>query len=52
MIDDEAAWRSYGSDSLIETVLARDVLAMQTVAKPTLLRHLFALVGRFPAQVL
>ena len=37
------AWRAYVADSLIETVLARDVLQMQTVAKPALLRHLFAL---------
>lgn len=49
---DEAAWQSYVQDSLVETVLARDVLALQTVAKPALLRHLFALASRFPAQIL
>ncbi|MBI3292701.1 MAG: DUF4143 domain-containing protein, partial [Elusimicrobia bacterium] len=31
---------------------ARDVLAMQSIAKPTLLRHLFALAASFPAQIL
>jgi predicted AAA+ superfamily ATPase len=36
---------------LIETVLARDVLQMQTVTKPALLRHLFGLAAQYPAQV-
>jgi len=45
-------WRQYVADSLIETVLARDVLQLQSVAKPALLRHLFALSASFPAQVL
>lgn len=44
-------WKSYVADSLIETVLARDVLQLQTVAKPALLRHLFALAATFPAQI-
>jgi predicted AAA+ superfamily ATPase len=49
---EEAAWKRYVTDSLIETVIARDVLQMQTVAKPALLRHLFALAAAYPAQVL
>ena len=52
LTDEESAWRSYVVDSLIETVLARDVLAMQTVAKPTLLRHLFVMSARFPSRIL
>lgn len=48
---DEATWKRYVADSLIETVLARDVLQMQTVTKPTLLRHLFALAAHYPAQI-
>ena len=39
-------------DSLIETVLARDVLQMQKVAKPALLRHLFLLATSYPARIL
>lgn len=49
---DEPAWKRYVTDSLIETVLARDVLQMQTVTKPALLRHLFALAAAYPAQIL
>jgi predicted AAA+ superfamily ATPase len=45
-------WRAYVRDSLIEAVLARDVLSLDRVTKPTLLRHLFALSCRFPAQPL
>ncbi len=52
LADDEPAWRAYVTDSLIDTVLSRDVLAMQTVAKPALLRHLFGLAAAFPAQIL
>jgi uncharacterized protein len=52
LLDDEPAWRAYISDSLVETALARDVLAMQTITKPALLRHLFALAASFPAQIL
>jgi hypothetical protein len=50
--DDEPSWKQYVADSLIETVLARDVLQMQKIAKPALLRHLFALAAGFPAQIL
>ena len=48
----EPTWKRYIADSLIETVLARDVLQLQPVTKPTLLRHLFALAATHPAQIL
>jgi len=46
----ESSWKRYITDSLIETVLARDVLQMSRIAKPVLLRHLFALAATLPAQ--
>ncbi len=49
---DEETWKSYIRDSLIEPVLSRDVLQMQTVAKPALLRHLFLLSCSYPARIL
>jgi predicted AAA+ superfamily ATPase len=49
-IGNETDWKRYIADSLIETVLARDVLQMSKVAKPVLLRHLFALAATLPAQ--
>ena len=48
--EDESAWKRYIADSLIETVVARDVLQMSKVAKPALLRNLFALAATLPAQ--
>jgi len=50
--DDVERWKQYVADSLIETVLARDVLQLQRVAKPALLRHLFLLAAAYPAQIL
>jgi hypothetical protein len=52
LADRPSDWRQYVADALIETVLARDVLQLQAVAKPALLRHLFALAAAFPAQIL
>jgi predicted AAA+ superfamily ATPase len=49
---DDVAFRAYVRDALIEPAIARDVLAMQTVAKPALLRQLFALCALYPAQIL
>jgi uncharacterized protein len=51
-IENEEVWKSYIRDSLIETVLSKDVLQMQTIAKPALLRHLFMLSTAYPAQIL
>jgi len=50
--DDEAAWRQYIMDAMIETVLSRDVFQLAPVTKPILMRHLFGLAARYPAQVL
>ncbi len=52
LAEDETAWKRYVADSLIDVTLSRDVLAMQTIAKPALLRHLFALAAIYPAQIL
>lgn len=48
---DESLWSRYVTDSLVEAVLSRDVLTSQRIAKPVLLRHLFALACAYPAQV-
>lgn len=52
LTDHEVEWRAYVADALVEAALSRDVLGMHTVAKPALLRHLFALATQFPAQIL
>ena len=50
-IKNESEWRRFIVDSLIEAVLARDVLQMSPVRKPALLRNLFYFATRFPAQI-
>ena len=52
LMDDEDVWARYVRDSLIETVLARDVLQLQTLTKPALLRHLFLYAAGAPAQII
>ena len=49
--DDFTMWSRYINDSLIETVLSRDILQLQTVTKPALLRNLFGLSVTYPAQI-
>jgi uncharacterized protein len=50
--DDDEARRAYVRDALVEAVLARDVLSLEAVTRPALLRQVFALACRYPAQVL
>jgi len=50
--DNEEDWQRYVVDSLVETVISRDVLQMEPVRKPALLRHLFGLAAAYPAEIL
>ncbi len=52
LITDPDRWKRYIRDSLIETTIARDVLLLSRVDKPTLLRRLFELGCRYSGQVL
>ena len=45
-------WERYIRDSLIETTIARDVLLLNRVDKPALLRRLFELGCRYSGQIL
>lgn len=49
---DETRWARYIRDSLIETVLSKDVLLMSPITKPALLRQTFGLAVDHPAQIL
>ncbi len=52
LVGDEARWRRYVLDSLVETVVARDILLTTRVDKPALLRRVFALACAYSGQVL
>ena len=50
--EDPTRWARYIRDSLIETVLAKDILLMSPISKPALLRQTFSLATSHPAQIL
>lgn len=43
-------WRSYLKNSIIETVVGKDLLRLSTVRKPALFRQLFDILSAHPAQ--
>jgi hypothetical protein len=52
LADDEERWASYVLDALVETSVSRDVLLMQPVEKPALLRQVFRVACEHSGQVL
>ena len=51
-VQDQPRWRAYVRDALIEPNLERDILALERVDKPALLRRLLELGTEFSGQVL
>jgi len=52
LIHDEDRWGQYIRDSLIETAISKDILLLNRVEKPALLRQLFVLACEYGGQVL
>lgn len=52
LIHDPARWAAYVRDALIETTISKDVLTMNPVQKPALLRRVFDLACHYSAQEL
>lgn len=52
MIKDENRWKNYVRTSLIETVITKDVLMMQRIDKPAVLRKVFELGASYSGQIL
>ncbi len=52
LIEDPLRWTDYIRNSLIETTISRDILLMQRVDKPALLRRLFELGCTYSGQIL
>ena len=52
LIGDEQRWGQYIRDSLIETTLSKDILLLNRVEKPALLRQLFVLACEYGGQIL
>ncbi|TAK74459.1 MAG: ATP-binding protein [Gammaproteobacteria bacterium] len=51
LIGDETRFRHYINDSLIETTLSRDILLLNPIHKPALLRRLFELACHYSSQL-
>lgn len=52
LVDDPQRWRRHILDSLVETTISRDIMLMNRVNKPELLRRLFELGCHYSGQVL
>lgn len=52
LVSQEDRWRNYILDSLIETSISRDILLLNRIDKPALLRRLFQLACEYSAQIL
>jgi len=44
-------WRAYVRDSIVDPALGRDLLALEAVRKPALLRQVFAICAAHPAEI-
>ncbi|MBU1147396.1 MAG: ATP-binding protein [Candidatus Omnitrophica bacterium] len=52
LVDNEERWSQYIRDSLIETAISKDILLLNRVEKPALLRQLFVLSCEYGGQIL
>ena len=52
LVDDESRWRTYVADAVVEPNIERDVLSMERVDKPTLLKRTFELGAEYSGQIL
>lgn len=51
-VGDEERWRAYLRDSIIEPSISRDILQLERISKPALLRQLFTLACSYSARIL
>ena len=51
LVNDEERWARYIRDSLIETAISKDILLLNRVEKPALLRQLFVLACEYGGQI-
>lgn len=52
LVRDQNRWRAYVVDAIVEPNIERDILAMQRVDKPVLLKRLFEVGAEYSGQVL
>jgi hypothetical protein len=52
LVRSEQRWAEYVRNSLLETVLSRDVFQLSPIGKPALMRQLFLLACQAPAEII
>ena len=52
LVHEQDRWRAYVTDAIVEPNIERDILAMQRVDKPVLLKRLFELGAQYSGQIL
>ena len=51
LLDDPLRWQTYVRESIVEPAIGRDILALETVRKPALLRQVFAIAAAHPCEI-
>ena len=52
LLDQPDRWRAYVRDAIIEPAIGRDILHLEAVRKPAMLRQVFTLAAAHPAEVI
>jgi len=52
LLEDRRRWQAYIRDSIIEPSIGKDILLLESVKKPALLRQLFAVAANHPAEII
>jgi len=52
LLGDRMRWQAYVRDSIVEPAIGRDILVIEAVRKPALLRQVFAVAAGHPAEVI
>lgn len=51
LVDDEPRWRAYVRDAIVEPAIGRDILLLEAVRRPAMLRQVFAVAAAHPAEI-
>lgn len=51
LLPDPVRWRDYVRHSIVEPAIGRDILMMEAIRKPALLRQVFAVAAGHPAEI-
>jgi predicted AAA+ superfamily ATPase len=52
LMDDEQRWRDYVKNALVEAVISKDIIMLNRIHKPALLKNLFDLACHYSGQIL